>query len=505
MLPFATQERKNILGEIVNEEMKLNKYGEIIKNEWLKTPQIRKYIDSDEFQIMPNHLHAIIIINNFVGAYCHTPANRKKTTNTGLCNKPLQKPWYQSPPIGLGAIIRGFKSVTAKQINQLRNTPQQPVWQRGFYEHIIRNETELAKIQEYINLNPLMWPKDENNLEKPKIKIMKKSKSAFNPCKSLSNPRKSKIILLTAIFSFFLTLIIMPKPTPVFSQSFSLSLSPPVVEVMMQPGKKATYAFQLKNNSSSPITLIPKVIPFQASDEQGQVKYPQEKTPWLGQDYFSFLNAGFEINQPFLLPGEEEIQLVLKISLPQNAPEGDYYQSLILEQVSVNTTNQTQTQALGQIGSHILLTVSSSGKPKKEAQIVEFSSPSLLFGKILDSFDTLKLKLRVRNSGQAFFKPFGEMIIFDNNGEKITSLSLRPDNILKSITREIYCQEGPCHITNVNFLGRYQAQVQFGADENGPITKQSFTFWVLPIKLTLGLVFGLLLALFIWWGYRKRK
>ena len=169
----CTQERKNILGKIVNEEMKLNKYGEIVKNEWLKTPQIRKYIDLDEFQIMPNHLHAIIVINNSVGAYCHTPAaaychtpaNRKQTTNTGLCNKPLQKPWYQSPSIGLGAIIRGFKSATAKQINQLRNTPQQPVWQRGFYEHIIRNEEELAKIQEYINLNPLMWLKDENNLE----------------------------------------------------------------------------------------------------------------------------------------------------------------------------------------------------------------------------------------------------------------------------------------------------------------------------------------------------
>ena len=86
----CTQERKNILGKIVNEEMKLNKYGEIVKNEWLKTPQIRKYINLDEFQIMPNHLHAIIIINNSVGTYCHTPANKKQTTNTGLCNKPCK-------------------------------------------------------------------------------------------------------------------------------------------------------------------------------------------------------------------------------------------------------------------------------------------------------------------------------------------------------------------------------------------------------------------------------
>ena len=338
---------------------------------------------------------------------------------------------------------------------------------------------------------------------------MEEIKSAFNLRKSISNPCKSTISFLatTTPFSFLLLmlLVLLIKPTSVFSQSFSLSLSPPVVEVMMQPGRKATYAFQLKNNSSSPVNLLPKIVPFQPQGEQGQVKYSQENSNWPGQDYFSFLNANLQINQPFLLAPDEEIQLVLKISLPQNAPEGDYHQSLILEQVSANIFNQSQTQAIGQVGSHILLTVSSSGKPKKEAAVVEFFSPSLLFGKILDSFDALNLELRIKNTGQAFFKPFGEIIILNNNEEKVTSLPLRPDNILKDTTRQIYCQEGPCRVDNLNFLGRYQAQVQFTADENGPVSKQGFIFWVLPIKLTLGLVLGLLLAIFIWWEYRKRK
>jgi GxxExxY protein len=329
-------------------------------------------------------------------------------------------------------------------------------------------------------------------------------KSALNLCKSIPNTRKSKTALFTIILALFL-LLTTAWLKPIFSQSFSLSLSPPVVEVMMQPGRKATYAFQLKNNSSSPVNLLPKIIPFQPQGEQGQVKYPPENGNWPGQDYFSFLNADLQINQPFLLAPDEEIQLVLKISLPQNAPEGDYYQSLILEQLTANTPNQTQAQLVGQIGSHILLTVSSSGKPKKEAAIVEFFSPSLLFGKILDSFDALNFELRIKNTGQAFFKPFGEIIILNNNEEKIASLPLRPDNILKDTTRQIYCQEGPCRADKLNFLGRYQAQVQFTADENGPVSKQSFIFWVLPIKLTLGLVLGLLLAIFIWWGYRKRK
>ncbi len=338
---------------------------------------------------------------------------------------------------------------------------------------------------------------------------MEEIKSALNLRKSVSNPCKSTISFLatTTPFSFLLLMLLtlLIKPSLVFSQSFSLSLSPPVVEVMMQPGRKATYAFQLKNNSSSPVNLLPKIIPFQPQGEQGQVKYSQKNSNWPGEEYFSFLNANLQINQPFLLAPDEEIQLVLKISLPQNAPEGDYYQSLILEQLAANTPNQTQTQLVGQIGSHLLLTVSSSGKPKKEAAIVEFFSPSLLFDKILDSFDALNLELRIKNTGQAFFKPFGEIIILNNNEEKVASLPLRPDNILKDTTRQIYCQEGPCRADNLNFLGRYQAQVQFTADENGPVSKQSFIFWVLPIKLTLGLVLGLLLAIFIWWGYRKRK
>ena len=218
-------------------------------------------------------------------------------------------------------------------------------------------------------------------------------KSALNLCKSIPNTRKSKTALFTIILALFL-LLTTAWLKPIFSQSFSLSLSPPVVEVMMQPGRKATYAFQLKNNSSSPVNLLPKIIPFQPQGEQGQVEYSQENSSWPGQDYFSFLNANLQINQPFLLAPDEEIQLVLKISLPQNAPEGDYYQSLILEQLAANTPNQTQTQLVGQIGSHILL-VSSSGKPKKKPPLLNFL-PSLLLGKILDSFDALNLELGLK-------------------------------------------------------------------------------------------------------------
>lgn len=63
----------------------------------------------------------------------------------------------------VGAIMAGFKSVTAKRINQMRLMPRAPVWQRGFYEHVVRNEGELTAIREYIIANPARWDEDENN------------------------------------------------------------------------------------------------------------------------------------------------------------------------------------------------------------------------------------------------------------------------------------------------------------------------------------------------------
>jgi REP element-mobilizing transposase RayT len=63
----------------------------------------------------------------------------------------------------LGSFIAGFKSAATQRINTMRNTPSLPVWQRNYYEHIIRNEHELNEIRAYIAENPLRWALDENH------------------------------------------------------------------------------------------------------------------------------------------------------------------------------------------------------------------------------------------------------------------------------------------------------------------------------------------------------
>ena len=256
----------------------------------------------------------------------------------------------------------------------------------------------------------------------------------------------------------------------------------------MQPGKKITYAYQIKNNSSSVITLIANVSSFKPVGEQGQISV--ETNPPVGPHWFSFLNADIALNRPFTLAPNQDLQLVLKISLPQNAPEGDYYQTLLLEQVPPGTNNQNNaTQTLGTIGSNILLTVSESGRPEKKAEIIEFSLKNALLGRFFDSFSKPEFTLRIKNTGKAFFKPIGEITIIPDDKK----LTLRPDNILVDTVRQIQCENGSCQIKPPNILGHYQAQLKFTLDEDGPSYEKTVSFWVLPIKLTIGIIIAILL------------
>lgn len=150
-ITLVTHERKNLFGEISGDEMHLNPIGEIACEEWFRTAALRPYVAlfDDEFIVMPNHIHGIIWLSDLVGAYCNTPL-------------PYQS--FHSPGIGIGAIIRGYKSSVTKRINELLNTPSSPVCQRNYYEHIITTGREYDAIVEYIQNNPRNWASDQENL-----------------------------------------------------------------------------------------------------------------------------------------------------------------------------------------------------------------------------------------------------------------------------------------------------------------------------------------------------
>ncbi len=151
---ICTKDRKNVFGKIEDGLMVLNPPGEIVRQEWLQFANVRHNVKLDEFMVMPNHFHAILFITDQgEGMASHAPTKKAPT-----------KRIFGHPVSGsLSTIIGGFKSGTSKRINQLANFPYELLWQRSFFEHVIRTDASLARIREYIVTNPLRWDLDREN------------------------------------------------------------------------------------------------------------------------------------------------------------------------------------------------------------------------------------------------------------------------------------------------------------------------------------------------------
>ena len=152
---MCAYQRQCMFGEVVDGQMVLNQYGAIVADEWQKSSVIRQEIELDAWIVMPNHFHGIVIIENHVGANDnhHVRANGRS---------PLRM-----KPKSLSSLMSGFKSITTKKIDILRDSPGTPLWQRNYYEHIIRNPDAMDKIRQYIIHNPVSWQIDQLHPDNP--------------------------------------------------------------------------------------------------------------------------------------------------------------------------------------------------------------------------------------------------------------------------------------------------------------------------------------------------
>ncbi|MFA7056513.1 MAG: transposase [Candidatus Cloacimonadales bacterium] len=143
-ITLCTQNHKHLFGEINDGVMKLNRAGLAIKEEWENTSKIRKNIILGEYVIMPNHFHAIVQIEYPIKPQSNDIVKLKSPSQT------------------IGSIIRGFKGATIKYFKtDILSLPS--IWQRNYWEHIIRTELEFGKISQYIIGNPACWEDDKLN------------------------------------------------------------------------------------------------------------------------------------------------------------------------------------------------------------------------------------------------------------------------------------------------------------------------------------------------------
>jgi putative transposase len=155
---MVTMRRECLFGEIVNREMKFNTLGRIIQECWQAIPEHFPNTDVGVFVVMPNHVHGIILIHENVGRGTIYPAGRMPITGARRAS-PL--PAQGTSPGSLGTIIGSFKSSVSRRAGRELNSGN--IWQRNYYEHIIRDERDYERIIDYISTNPIHWEDDEEN------------------------------------------------------------------------------------------------------------------------------------------------------------------------------------------------------------------------------------------------------------------------------------------------------------------------------------------------------
>ncbi len=145
---LCTEDRLCLFGDVIDGEMALNELGRIADEEWLKSAEIRSEIELDRYVVMPNHMHGLVV---FQPQQARPPGSQPA--------KPARAR-HQRPKRSLGSFMGGYKSAVTTGINRLRATPGVRVWQRNYWDHIVRTERALRAIRRYIDNNPARWSLD---------------------------------------------------------------------------------------------------------------------------------------------------------------------------------------------------------------------------------------------------------------------------------------------------------------------------------------------------------
>ncbi len=148
---ICTRGREKYFGEVKEGAMELSGIGEIVKEELLKTGEIRPNVNIDEWVIMPNHVHVIIALDNqAVETHCNASLQREMN----------YKNTFGPQRNNLSSIVRGFKGAVARRVVKELNISNF-AWQSRFHDHIIHDDRSLEKIRQYILENPTKWFEDE--------------------------------------------------------------------------------------------------------------------------------------------------------------------------------------------------------------------------------------------------------------------------------------------------------------------------------------------------------
>jgi REP element-mobilizing transposase RayT len=152
-LTVCTFGRACLFGDVVEDAMRLSALGRIAEEEWLKTPGMRPEVELDAYVVMPNHLHAVVLIT----------ADGVSTRHRGESADGAPRAPRQREARSLGSLVAGYKAVVTGRARRELGWDSGSVWQRSYFEHIIRTDRALDEIRVYIEANPWRWAWDDEN------------------------------------------------------------------------------------------------------------------------------------------------------------------------------------------------------------------------------------------------------------------------------------------------------------------------------------------------------
>ena len=152
-LTICSHEKRHIFGTILGREVRLSAAGHIVDECWRDIANHFPNVRLPIYVIMPNHIHGIVVV--------HTRLRQRATDERSSREDSRRLGAHR--PGSIPTIVRSFKAIAARRIRERLRGAECNVWQRGYYERIIRNEPEFHKTCDYIRLNPANWANDEEN------------------------------------------------------------------------------------------------------------------------------------------------------------------------------------------------------------------------------------------------------------------------------------------------------------------------------------------------------
>ncbi|MBI2616692.1 hypothetical protein HYW55_01000 [Candidatus Gottesmanbacteria bacterium] len=296
-------------------------------------------------------------------------------------------------------------------------------------------------------------------------------------------------VLILPVWIFF------AKISPASAQTLSLSISPPLLEVMIKPGKSITQVYKLTNNGET--TIITARIA-----ELG-VKGIEEDPTFQLENWIGLVSSDTTFGKPFLLERGKTKEFILKINPPESVEEKDYYRVLLFTTKPNPPSDNSQSQIAQTLGSPLLITTTKTGLLNKNVEIVTFDVP-----KIIDSFGPLQATIAVSNTGSTYTRPVGTITLKGLIGRGTFEIS--PRIIMagqkRNLTTEISSSNDPnsptIDISGIYF-GPYTLTVDFTLDQGTITLSQTKKFYALPWKLLLVLFVIILFVVVV--RTRRRK